>query len=435
MPDRIKLPFSDASELEAAIMGIKDNGKLREYLKTLGLTLMEQQKVLDEADAFREKTKLDMAAQSALIEDLKKGAASKYDTAKTPERLLYEMGLMYRAIAQGRVADAHKFGALNFGNGVDFINGWPSAKTVKDVRDKADLGTPLYSDAVTGSYLVRVDYIAEVLRIAAQASQMMGKVSRYPMSGITAYIPKAGTQPSFTWISAQSTAKTETNPTFDRMTLTAYTAALWLAYVDELEEDSIVPLGIYFRDTIAEAWGSEFDRCCLTKNSSGSDLWNGALHAGTGIYTMGAGATGFSSLDFDDLDGAIGQLDTQAKRQGATWIWHTTVFDYLRNLKDANGQYYLNPYGSQAPSTVKGFPHIECDIMPSSSDSAAATKFVVLCNPKYIVHGDRVGLALKRFDQTAYRVQYDEIFIQARVRAAFGVSQPAAVAVIKTAAS
>lgn len=303
----------------------------------------------------------------------------------------------------------------------------------REKSEKTALGTPLRGDATTGSYLVPAEYSSELLRIAADASELMGRVTRYPMRAPTMYLPREGTAASWTWVTNQATAKTESNPTFAQVTLSAKTCASWIAITDELDEDSLVPLGSLFQTQWGEGWGQEFDTQLLNSNAN---PFTGVLQASsTNVLQMASGKVSFDDFDDEDLLNLISQLTTKAKRRGAMYIMHPTILDKVANLKNANGDPIFKRLSESAPGTIHGYPYITTDAMPESADSAANTAFIVFGNPRHLINGDRTGMEFGVFDKTVRRVDYDEIFFRARIRQGFVVGIPAAFAILKTAAS
>jgi len=153
------------------------------------------------------------------------------------------------------------------------------------------------------------------------------------------------------------------------------------------------------------------------------------------ILNLGAGSTGFDDVTFDDMKNLIAKLDTQSKRNGAKFIMHTTILDIFKGIKDDNGRYIWQEPAGAEPGTIMGYGYILSDAMPDSTDSAVSTAFIAFGNPKHILHGDRVGMEFKLFDQTLDALVYDRLFLRARLRQAFVTGIPAAFAVMKTAAS
>jgi HK97 family phage major capsid protein len=197
-----------------------------------------------------------------------------------------------------------------------------------------------------------------------------------------------------------------------------------------MDEDSLVGLGDLIRTLCGEAWGLKFDNLAI------SDSTYGALAtSGINETIMGTGDVNFASVDFDDLDALIADLTTEAMRQGARYIMHTTVFDYFRGAKDDMGRYIFQDAAPGAPATLRGFPYVLSDGAPSSGDSAASTSFLLFGNPRHIIAGDRIGFEFRIFDQTGGTMEYDQIYLRARVRQAMVLGLPSAMTKLTTAAS
>lgn len=414
MADKEKPIDSVKSEID----GIKTQDDLKKVLLTEAERRIAAEekadKLVDELKAFKEES----AKQNAeLREAMTKNWTEKHSTKDTKEETLYSMGMFIKGIASKDRELVKKFG---YDRGAEMLAG-DREKAFGDGQwtvQKSKLGTPLYSDATTGSYLVPVEYAAEVMYVAKQASQMMGQVREIPMSGITKYVPTPNAAASCYWLTLQSSSKSEVNPTFGRATLTSQTMGIYTTITDELQEDSIVAVASYFRDIFGEAWGYEFDYQCT---QSSANPFTGML-AGAGVNNiMAAGKTSFENVEFDDLYDMVGGLTTVNKRIGGKFIMHCTVFDILRKVKDANGNYIYQPPNGSQPGTLCGYPYIITDGMTPLSSDAVSTKFLVFGNPKYFLFGNRMGLEFKVFDQTAYAATEDQIIFRARARAAFTV--------------
>jgi len=300
-------------------------------------------------------------------------------------------------------------------------------------KEKAGLGTPLRGDAVTGSYLVGTGYYSEVMRLAGQVSTMMSKVRKLDMEQRVLKIPELSTSATLTWPTDESTAKTETNPTFGLITLTAKTCAAWLAITEEFEEDALVNLGSLWTQLFAEAWGLEFDKQVLTANGA---PFTGILHdTGVNEVIMGTGKTSFSDVTFDDLLNLQDALTTEGAHIGAYYIMHRTVFNAIRRLKDDTGQPIYQRGDANVPSTIMGTPYILSDVMPKITDSEASKSFIIYGNPKHWLFGDRKAVEVRRFGDTAQALEFDRVFWRFRVRAAFQPAVASAFSRLKTAAS
>jgi len=365
-------------------------------------------------------------------------ARGSWKEQDTPQAKAYKLGLLVNTMIQA------KHGVAKAGEDLEKLGTAPSK--LKDEQsgyfEKAGVwektnpsvsSAPLRSDDSStyyGSYLIPVEYSAELLRTAADVSKMMGIVRHVPMRGITKYIPNSTDELAFTAVTDQTTAKTEDHLTIGRATLTAVVYASWLAITEEMDEDSLIGLGDLIRTMYGEAWGTKFDTLALSDSTYG-------LFANSSVNekVMGVGDVNFASVDFDDLDDLIAELTTEAKRQRARFFMHTTVFDYFRGKKDDMGRYLFQEAAGGAPATLRGYPFVLSDGATSASSSAASTTFIGFGNPLNIIAGDRVGFEFRIFDQTMGTMQYDQIYLRARVRQAMVVGLPASMAKLTTAAS
>lgn len=338
---------------------------------------------------------------------------------------LYEQGVHKSQVAHKNLVDMGCTPNVSHGKDAD----WKDASW--NMGEKAALGTVLRGDSTTGSYLVPREYANEVMRIAKDVSKMMGKVRTIPMGTRKLTIPTAATVASFAWPTNEATAKTEVSPTFSYKDLDVKTAAGWITITEELNEDSLVPLGDYFRDIFGEAWGQEFDKQCLAANT---DPFVGVLYdTSVNELDLGEGNTTFSDVTADDLVDCMAKLTTENQRRGALWMLNPTILDQIRKLKDAQGNYIWMAPNQGNPGTIWGYPYLECTAMPTLTGSAASTSFIAFGNPAYILHGDRLGMEFKVFDQTSQAVDYDQVFFRCRLRQAFVVGVPTAFSRIKTA--
>ncbi len=350
---------------------------------------------------------------------------------KSADEKMFNIGKFIYAVRHKNSDVIKEMGGANQLNPAS-IDEWKSG-TEWNINAATDLGTPLRGDATTGSYLVPTGFADEVLRVPEDPSALMGQVRTIPMSVRSIVFPRKLAAADFTWVTNETTAKTETNPTLGQVTLECETAAAWIAFTEELQEDSLVNLGEYFTSLYREAWNLEFDLQCL--NSDTAPFVGVLQNTEANVLNLGAGKTSFASVTFDDMKNLIAELDSQAKRNGAKFIMHVTILDIFKGIKDDNGRFIWQEPAGDTPGTIMGHGYILSDAMPDAGDSAVSTAFIAFGNPKYIMHGNRVGMELKLFDQTSDGMVYDRLFLRARLRQAFVTGIPAAFSVMKTAAA
>jgi len=357
------------------------------------------------------------------------------------EAKLYKLGSFVKALYRKDGGEANRLG------GIPTINSETEGFKVrpgfearyKALHDRFWLKAALSSDPMTsddsddsdffGSYLVPVDILPEVMRIAEEASAMMSLVTSRPVRGITTTVPTTTDALTFTRLTDQETAATEDTWTWTKATLTVYDYATWIAITEDMDQDSLIALGAFIRAMVGEAWGTKFDTLAL------SDSTTGAMAAsGINQVTMGAGDVAFSSLTTDYLDQMITELTTRGKRRGARFFMSPSVWDYPANEVDDNGNYKIRRFSDAEPLQVRGYPVTLTDGMPDISDSAVSTDFVAFGNPTYILNGNRLGLEFRIYDQTESSMKYSQIYLRARVRQAFTLAIPSAWSKLTTAA-
>ena len=404
-------------------------GQHDEALDAVDVKLADEVKQRAEGQKKIEDVEAKNAALIKEMESLRFMVKDKWKDTEPPKAKAYGIGRMVKAMMDRDLKTLGDMGCQP--NREVATEEW---KGEKDWDFKSNLGTALTGAATTGSYLIPVEYASEVLRIAADNSAMMSLVRNLPMRARQILWPSEATGLTFSWPTTEgTTAKTEKSPTFGQITLNAKTAAGWITITEELNEDSLVPIGEYFRDVFGEAWGTEFDKQCLAANAAPFD---GVLfQTSVNEQVMAKGKTGFQDAEPDDIRDLIAKLTTKGKRNGARLIMHETVLDVLLSWKNAIGGYELFRPAEGKPQTIFGYPYTTSDAMPDISDSAVSTAFIIFGNPKHILHGDRIGFEFRVFDNTEATMQYDRIFLRARLRQGFEVGIPAAFARLVTAAS
>ena len=367
------------------------------------------------------------SVELAALKELKN---NKY-TVKSEDEKLYNLGRIIHAVRNNKFDVIKEMGGA-MQTSMDNQDEW---KVVKEwnINAAPNLGTPLRGDGVTGSILIPDEIANEILRIPDDPSAMMGQVRTIPMGVRKITFPGKLVGAGWTWVTNEVTAKTEANPTFNSVDLECETAAAWIPWTEEWGEDNMMDQGAYFQELLRESWQTEFDKQCL--NSATAPFIGVLTNASVNVLTLGAGKTSFSDVTFDDMKDLVAKLDSQAKRNGAKFIMHVTILDIFKGIKDDNGRFIWQEPAGSLPGTIMGYGYILSDAMPDASDSAPSTAFIAFGNPKYILHGNRVGMEFKIFDQTADTLVYDRLFLRARLRQAFVTGIPAAFAVMKTASA
>ena len=236
---------------------------------------------------------------------------------------------------------------------------------------------------------------------AAKQSMMMNLVTHRPMSGPSIFIPerdRGGIEPKWLTSYGHKIDATKSNmPT--RTELKAYTLAGYVPFFDEFGEDVFVDLGKMFLEDFTEAINMEHSE----------------VHA--------ASSASIANLTYEDFRAVELKVEPE-ERKYCKWFMNETVLNHITNIKDDNNNpIWLKPW-EEMPGRLDGYDVIESRLLPQFADIEADTAFAVFMNPKRIIHGNRKGIEIKRFDETTDSLEYGELFMRFRKRDGFLVTRP-----------
>lgn len=255
----------------------------------------------------------------------------------------------------------------------------------------------LQTGSGSGQYLVPTEYSNEVIRLAADASVLIGKARNLPMgtAGIRK-IPRQTGAITMTWTD-EVTAKTESNPTFDQLTQTAKKAAAIAKVSDELLMDNNVNIDNLLKELVAESIAEEFDKIGLVGNTGGGDPFMGLA------YVSGANAVSpSSSVEYNNVLDVIYAIASKY-RPGSVFFTSGTGEKYLMKIKDSQGRYIWNrPMEGGRPASLNGFPLFVTDQIPSNLGTGTDETWLLFGNvSKYFFFSPRGGMEVKASTEAA----------------------------------
>ncbi|RMD67346.1 MAG: phage major capsid protein [Cyanobacteria bacterium J149] len=263
---------------------------------------------------------------------------------------------------------------------------WKSTvKAFKNLYEKQILNKDLdTSTTSSGAELIPEYFGNEVIRVAqnvgvarnnARVITLPGKTYNLPGFGnVTAY--RTDEKSSYT-ASGLSTSQTQ----FSAKKLTAL-----VIMTREAIEDANVDVVKWVTQLSGEGVARKEDEWAYLGLASGEGIFQ---NTSVPTYTLGTGDTTYSSLDFDDLLGALALVDDGVV-QNLKWVGSFSVFNDLRGTKDSNGQYIFQNPGAGMPNTIWGRPYLFSTVMPKTSDGSQAGKnFLAAYDPRYLMIGDR----------------------------------------------
>lgn len=381
-------------------------------------------------------------ATTTEIELVKDTLKSLRDTMKKSESNLVQLSYndVCKAIGKGLAAawqgDQKTLGELKFcpnlkseswNNPRDFK--WDATKGF--IPTKAALGDPVGSMTGNDQYLINPVYEEIIMQEAAKQSVMMNLTRTVPMSGPSKFLNernRGGVDLKWLTQYGQKIDATRSNlPT--RVELKAYTLAGYIPFYDEFDEDSYAELGKIFIEDFTESYGQEYDRQCLTANA---DPFTGAMHISKAEVCRIASSDA-SKLTYLDFRAAELKVRPEERRY-CQWFFNETILDHIANIRDDNGRPIWRAPGDGMPGRVDGYEVHESSILPMINELKADTPFAVFMNPKRIMHGNRKGIEIKRFEDTTESLEYGELFMRFRKRDGFLMTRPAGnMVIMKTA--
>ncbi len=401
-----------SSEKTAADYFMEKEGILDEIGKSLG-------EVKGAADTEIEALK---GTLKEMRQNLKGMAANPKEL--TRRELCHQLG---KAIAAAWTGNLATLGELkcspnlksdNWNNPKDFQ--WTAEKGFQLTGTKAVIGEPMGNMATNEQFLINPIYETALMEDAAKQSVMMNLVRHRPMMGPSVFLPqreRGGVE--LKWLTAYGQKIDGSKPQgATRVELKAYTLAGFIPWYDEFEEDVFVDLGSIFIDEFTEAYAVEFDRQCLIANAS---PFTGAFNAPDLKQKTISGAAA-TALTYKDLREAT-LLVPAEERKDCRWFFHESVLAHVTGIVDANGRPIWRGPADGKPGSIDGYPYTESHILPQMGDIGTNTPFAIFMNPKRIVHGNRKGVEIKRFDATTESLEYGELFLRFRKRDGFLVTR------------
>jgi HK97 family phage major capsid protein len=354
--------------------------------------------------------------------NLKAQSASPKELTRT--ELCYQLG---KAIAAAWTGNLQALGELkcspnlksdNWNNPRDF--NWTAEKGFQLSNNKAALGEPMGNMATNEQYLINPIYEEAIMQDAAKQSVMMSLVKHRPMTGPSIFLPqreRGGVE--LKWLTAYGQKIDGSKPQgATRVELKAYTLAGFIPWFDEFEEDVFVDLGSMFMDEFTETYALEFDKQCLLANAA---PFTGAFNA-TDIKTKTISGAAATALTYKDLREAVLMVPAE-ERKDCRWFFHESVLAHVTGIVDANGRPVWRGPMDGKPGTVDGYAYTESHILPQMGDIGTNSPFAIFMNPKRIIHGNRKGVEIKRFDATTEALEYGELFLRFRKRDGFLVTR------------
>lgn len=297
-----------------------------------------------------------------------------------------------------------------------------------------------------GGFMVPDELIAELIFLREQYGVVRRNASIRTMHSDTLWIPKNSASSTAYWV-GEETAITQSLPTFDRVQVLAKKLGILTAVSSELNEDSIIEIGVALAQDFAFKIEQEIDRVCMIGSAANATDGNidGFITANLAVasnYCTVAAATGsaanYNAVTIANLRSVVAKLALYADA-GAKWyfsraFWNDVVCNRLDALS-GNAALDLMNFQNGNP-TLFGYPVEFSQHLTSTAAGTNNAPLAALANLKTgTVLGDRRDVNIQM--SSDYLFNTDQLAFKCTTRVGFAAhdvgtsTTPSSVVVLK----
>jgi HK97 family phage major capsid protein len=285
-----------------------------------------------------------------------------------------------------------------------------------------------------GGFLVPDELIAELLFLREQYGVVRQNSAVRNMNSDVLWIPKNSASTTAYWV-GESTAITQSQPTFERVQILAKKLGILTAVTSEVNEDSIIEIGTALAQDMAWKFAQEEDRVCMIGSSATATDGNingfitenlgvgsnaGSVNAATGS------AANYNATTLANFRTMVGKLPLYADNENAKWYMSKAFFnDVVANRLDSlsgNAALDIMNFQSGRP-TLYGYPIVYSQHLASTAAGTTGTALCALANLKTgTVFGDRRSVQISV--SSDYLFNSDELAFKAVERFGFTCHDP-----------
>ena len=343
--------------------------------------LMAAMQMEDEADAVRAEVEEEVEKASVKTEDEKE----EDKAAKSAVALVADLVKKQAAEGRRRVAAATpvvtapsatgnlkhlKDAETAHGIGQFFLGSMGNKSAQQWVSDRYGIKAHGEGNNSLGGFLVPDELEQAIIDLRAKFGKFRANTRVLNMSRDTLLINRiaGGLTASFV---GEGSSITETDASFDQVSLVARKASTLTRYSRELAEDSVVNLGDFLAGEVARAFANAEDEAGFNGDGgSGNGGIVGLKNAvGSAGQKTGSGNE-YSELTLADFTGTVGLAPEYVFSQGtpkwymSTQFYHTVVLDLLA---DAGGNTNLTLAGGVAVPSLFGYEVVLADVLPKTA--------------------------------------------------------------------
>lgn len=217
----------------------------------------------------------------------------------------------------------------------------------------------------------------------------------------------------------EAAAGTESQQSFDQVSLVAKKLMVLTTMTSELSEDNIVALGDGLAGEIAYAMALKEDQCLF--EGDGTSTYGGIVGLKNAIGTGGTsdgGASAASGVTLAELRAAVGKLPQWADTPNAKWFMRRSTWNavFLRLAEAAGGVTANEIRNEDGGLNFYGYPVVLAEGITAPTDNAGQTfaYFGDMSLAAYL--GDRRGLSVEFSNSALNAFEQDEIAVRGTER-------------------
>ena len=271
-----------------------------------------------------------------------------------------------------------------------------------------------------GGFLVPEDFGTAIIDLREQYGVFRRECSVFPMSRDTATIPRRAGGVTAA-IVGEGSAISESDPSFNQVTLTAHKLGVFTRVNSEVADDAIINLADWVAQEFAWAFAKWEDDAGF--KGDGTTTYGGIRGASIKLEdtSLAGGIEGtaanhiFDQVELDELHGIMGTLPAYA-HEGAKWYCSQACADIVfQRLAAAAGGNTIQTMAGKLERAFLGYPIVISQSMPTSTGTLDTKVMLLFGNLGMAATlGDRreimVGTTADRY------FEYDQIAIRATAR-------------------
>ena len=278
----------------------------------------------------------------------------------------------------GRASDAYR---------KNFWNAMRSKTPDRSITDALQIGTDS-----EGGYLIPDEFERTLLSGLEENNIFRTLANIIQTTSGDRKIPIVASHGSAAWVDEEG-AYSESDDAFAQITLGAYKLGTMMKVSDELLNDSVFDLENYLSGEFARRIGNAEEDAFINGDGVGKPTGILAAKGGADIGVTTSSGTAFTA---DDLINLYHSLLTPYRKK-AVWLMNDSTVQFIRKLKDSNGQYLWQPsLVAGTPNTILGCPVMVSRYMP---EIGAGNKAVAFGDFSYFWIADRQGRSFMRLNE------------------------------------